>query len=83
MKLFLIGIGVAFALLYFASVLCSPLYFKWGIGAWFYHDIMGWHTPSEDETMFDGVNCYNVCKHCRLPIIEDSQGNWFTTDCRG
>lgn len=69
-------LAIAYAMVF---MILPPIYYKTGFGAQFYHDLLRWHTPSEGEYMSNGVNCRNVCKYCRLPIIKDSQGNWFVT----
>ena len=43
----------------------------------FYHDILGWHIPTSDNSIHEGVNVYNYCKICGKEIMLDSQGNWF------
>ena len=58
------------------TVILTPLYFKWGIGKWFLHDIFGWCTP-DDTPGFDGCSFESRCKHCHKKILMDSQGNWF------
>lgn len=71
-------IVVAILCIPIAIWLPSPLYFKWGIGKWLYHDIFGWHIPKEDEdNSFDGCSEHNHCKYCGKDIMQDSQGNWF------
>jgi hypothetical protein len=52
------------------------LYEKFGWFKWFYHDILGWHKPT-DEKEFDGCNTCSHCKYCGKEIMQDSQGNWF------
>lgn len=42
----------------------------------FYHDVLGWHKPT-DEKEFDGCNICSHCKYCGKEIMQDSQGNWF------
>ena len=70
----LFGVCILFSF----TVIMSPLYFKWGIGKWFYHDIMQWHQPRKNEAnTFDGVSEHNHCRHCGKAIMQDSQGNWF------
>jgi hypothetical protein len=70
---------ILFGAPYFISVIISPFYFKFGFGKVFYHDVMGWHRPKEDEeNTFDEINTYNYCKYCGKRILQDSQGNWFT-----
>lgn len=59
-------------------LLLSPIYFKFGLGKWLYHNIFGWHQPKSKECeTFDGCSVHNVCKHCGKEIMQDSQGNWF------
>lgn len=54
------------------------LYLKKGIGKWFYHDILGWHTPDKSKKYkFDGCSIHATCKYCDNDIMQDSQGNWF------
>lgn len=54
------------------------LYLKFGIGKWFYHDFLGWHTPGKYSAITsDGVNTHSTCKYCHKRIMQDSQGNWF------
>lgn len=71
------AIAVFVALL--ACLLCGILYVRFG---WFkpvYHDILGWHEPDETKSAkwFDGASWHCMCKYCRKPIMQDSQGNWF------
>ena len=64
--------------LLFLSCALSPLYFKFGLFKFFYHDLMGWHTPDENaEETFDGASIHSKCKYCGRDIMMDSQGNWF------
>lgn len=53
-------------------------YFKYDKFVWFYHDILGWHTPGNHSTWGDGCSLHSKCKHCHKNIMQDSQGNWFT-----
>lgn len=58
--------------------MCSYLYLISGGRefVWFFHDVMGWHIPSDKESQeFDGVNTHAHCKICGKEIIQDSQGN--------
>jgi hypothetical protein len=73
----IIGILIFIAGLYVLSVVLCPFYFKWGLFKWFYHDIMGWHTPDDKPKTFDGLSIHATCKHCGEDIMQDSQGNWF------
>jgi hypothetical protein len=67
-----------FLAIYVLSIVISPLYFKWGKIKWFYHDVMEWHMPNEDDPeYFDGCSVHAKCKHCGKGIMQDSQGNWF------
>lgn len=43
---------------------------------WF-HDLMGWHLPKEDDVKTDGFIEVSHCKFCDKEIMHDSQGNWF------
>ena len=49
---------------------------KGRIFKWFYHDILEWHLPNEEEG-FDGCSFHSTCKLCGKEIMQDSQGNWF------
>lgn len=49
------------------------------LGTWFFHDIMGWHKPSDIHS-FDGCSEHSRCRFCKKEIMQDSQGNWFTFD---
>lgn len=52
------------------------LYFRFGWFKFFYHDVMGWHIPIEEQE-FDGCSFTSICKYCGEKIMQDSQGNWF------
>ena len=68
----LLGLLIAFM----STVL---LYLKTGLFKSFYHDILGWHKPkNDDDSSFDGCSFHNKCKYCGKEILQDSQGNWFT-----
>ena len=58
-------------------ILFSLLYFIWGFGKRFYHDILGWHIPKDEDSTFNGCSLCNHCKYCGKHIMQDSQGNWF------
>lgn len=53
------------------------LYFKFGFCKFYYHDILGWHTPDDSPQYSDGCSAHARCKHCGEDIMQDSQGNWF------
>ena len=56
----------------------SILYLLFGLFRFFYHDILNWHKPADDEIKkFDGCNIHCICKYCGKEIMQDSQGNWF------
>ena len=59
------------------EILCAVLYFKFGAFKFYYHDILGWHTPGSSPKSFDGLSTHATCKHCGKDIMQDSQGNWF------
>lgn len=42
-----------------------------------YHNIMGWHLPSDEPQKFDGCSFHARCKICGKEIMQDSQGNWY------
>ena len=59
-------------------LITAALYLKFGLFKKFYHNILGWHKPiDENDSRFDGCNVHNTCKYCGKEIIQDSQGNWF------
>lgn len=64
---------VGFILVFYVPIL---LYEKFGWFKRFYHDILGWHKPT-DEKEFDGCSLKSRCKYCGKEIMQDSQGNWF------
>ena len=75
-------IGVnAFMIIEGASIVLAALnavlYFKLGWFKFFYHDILGWHTPDDSPMRSDGLSTHAICKHCGKDIMQDSQGNWF------
>ena len=43
----------------------------------FYHNILGWHLPSDEPQGFDGCSFHAHCKFCGKEIMQDSQDNWF------
>ena len=62
-----------FILIFYVPII---LYETFGWFKGFYHDILGWHKPT-DEKEFDGCNTHSHCKYCGKEIMQDSQGNWF------
>lgn len=66
---------VVLALLSMLLLLC--LFNKY-LPVWFC-DHMGWHFPKEKQG-FDGCSFTATCARCEKPILQDSQGNWFTSD---
>ena len=58
------------------QIVLSIFYFKFGWFKWYYHDLLQWHVPN-DEQGFDGCSFTSTCKHCGEEIMQDSQGNWF------
>ena len=67
----------AIIIIYFLTLIGTPLYFKRGWFKWFYHDILGWHTPDDSPQWSDGCSLHGICKYCGQDIMMDSQGNWF------
>lgn len=55
----------------------TGLYFKFGFFKFYYHDLLGWHTPDDSPQYSDGCSQHARCKHCGKDIMQDSQGNWF------
>ena len=55
----------------------AGLYFKFGLFKFWYHDVLGWHTPDDSIQWYDGCSTHTRCKHCGKDIMQDSQGNWF------
>ena len=73
----IIGFSILFITLLMTYVF-PFLYFKWGIGKWFFHNVLGWHSPKNDNDVWcDGCSFHCKCKHCGKDIMQDSQGNWF------
>ena len=58
-------------------LICAPLYCKFGLFKWFYHDILEWHEPDNSPQWSDGMSSHAICKYCGREIMQDSQGNWF------
>ncbi len=52
------------------------IYLLTGFGKRFYHDVLGWHKPSNEQG-YDGCSFTARCKYCGKEIMQDSQGNWF------
>lgn len=77
MPIFLSVILVIAAILLVVFVCLPQLYFKFEIGKWFYHDLLGWHISDKEYTIKGYCIC-STCKICKQDIMEDSQGNWFT-----
>ena len=63
---------------YTLAVVCSPFYYKWGIGKRFYHNMLGWHLPQREQITQIGENAKSQCRLCGREIIQDSRGNWFS-----
>ena len=56
----------------------AVLYHITGLFRFFFHDILKWHEPDENERIyFDGCSRHATCKYCKEDIMQDSQGNWF------
>ena len=62
-----------FVLIFYVPII---FYEKFGWFKGFYHDVLGWHKPT-DEREFDGCSLQSKCKYCGKEIMQDSQGNWF------
>lgn len=71
-----LGIGILLSAIswFFGGM---ALYFEFGLFKFWYHDLLGWHTPDESPQWFDGCSQHARCKHCGKEIMQDSQGNWF------
>ena len=67
---------IAAAALIVVMIVTAILYLKAGWFKWFYHGVLGWHEP-KDEEKYDGCSYTSVCKYCGKRIMQDSQGNWF------
>ena len=59
------------------SIICVVLYYKYGFLKFYYHDLLGWHTPDNSSRSYDGCSTHATCKFCKKDIMQDSQGNWF------
>lgn len=59
------------------AIIAAVLYFKLGFFKFFYHDLLGWHTPDDSPQYHDGCSQHATCKYCGRDIMQDSQGNWF------
>lgn len=67
---------ISFVVYLIVLTLFERLYYKTGIGKWFYHDILKEHVPDDDYS-YDGFSLHSHCKHCGKEIRKDSHGNWF------
>lgn len=63
---------------YLALILCSPFYYKWGVGKRFYHNMLGWHIPKKKEIHQIGDELHSECKLCSREIIQDPRGTWYS-----
>lgn len=59
------------------TYVAAGLYFKFGFMKFWYHDVLGWHTPDDSPQYNDGCSQHATCKYCGKDIMQDSQGNWF------
>lgn len=41
-------------------------------------EVLGWHKPTEIYVEGLSVTFESTCKRCGRPIMQDSQGNWFS-----
>lgn len=41
-------------------------------------DFLDWHMPTEIYVKDLSVTFESTCKRCGRPIMQDSQGNWFS-----
>ena len=64
------------SIVWLIQIIGMVAYFKFGWFKFFYHDVMGWHVPSDNQN-FDGCSFTSTCKYCGEKIMQDSQGNWF------
>ena len=42
------------------------------------HDVLLWHDGDGGSVSFVGASIHATCAHCQRPVMQDSQGNWFT-----
>ena len=61
------------------EIFCGFLYMatKGRVFKKWFHDLMGWHLPKENDVKTDGFIVVSHCKICDKEIMQDSQGNWF------
>lgn len=71
-----LGVTIILSSLIWALV-AAYLYFKIGLFKFFYHDLLGWHTPDDGPQRYDGCSMHATCKYCKRDIMQDGQGNWF------
>ena len=77
------SMSYVFSILVFLVGLLVILGFIWYVHpfkvmTWFYHGILGWHKPDDGDEYYDGCSFHSRCRFCHKPIMQDSQGNWFT-----
>jgi hypothetical protein len=42
-----------------------------------YHDLCGWHIPTDERNYHVGVRTKNKCRICGKEITQDRNGNWY------
>lgn len=43
-----------------------------------FREFMGWHKPDKEYAIWnDGCSSHTICRYCKKPIMQDSQGGWF------
>lgn len=56
------------------------LYFELGWFRGLFHDILRWHQPDGSPKWDDGCSKHSKCKWCGKDIMQDGQGNWFSSE---
>lgn len=77
MRILTISAVIVLVAIYLFMLIGGALYSSFGIFRIFFHDVLGWHKPSNGIESFDGVSLHATCKYCGKDIMQDSQGNWF------
>lgn len=75
MKLRLLLLSIFILFICFTYVIYQPLYRDWEIGIEFYHDLLGWHLPIEEQ---DSTKSY--CKFCQKDLSTAKSKNRYFVD---
>ena len=72
---------VLFIVLIAGTILLGLSFNNKRLPEWFCHKL-GWHLAPKAQG-FDGCSFKGVCPRCGKPVLQDSQGNWFSACSQG